>query len=177
MDSRILELWGQFLIQAAKNQQLLEQFLPGTSGSQGKSWDFPDWMHYFSANLPNMQSVFASSSGLEHLSDSSKHLLQAYQEAWGQWYKQCEDCAQLLGLVPQGIYEKKVQENQELQQKIQQQEQTIQKLRSLLEQKAGLDLEQTAKDMGQLFQEQNKQFSNLLQNLEQIWGKDSQAKG
>lgn len=176
MDSRILELWGRFLIQAAKNQQLLEQFFPGASSSQGKTGDFPDWMRNLFASFPYMQSAFPSSSDLEQLSESGRHLLQAYQESWEQWYKQCQDCAQLLGLVPQGVYEEKVQENQELQQKIQEQEQTIARLRGLLEQKAGLDLEQAAQDLGQIFQEQNKQFSTLLQNLEQVWGKDSQSK-
>jgi hypothetical protein len=176
MDSRILELWGRFLIQAAQNQQLLEQFFPGASSTQGKAGDFPDWMRHLFANLPYMQSAFPFSSGLEQLSESGRHLLQAYQESWEQWYKQCEDCAQLLGLVPQGLYEKKVQENQELQQKVQEQEQTIERLRGLLEQKAGMDLEQATQDLGQIFQEQNKQFSNLLQNLEQIWGTNSQPK-
>ncbi|MFW6402040.1 MAG: hypothetical protein ACOCY5_05220 [Desulfohalobiaceae bacterium] len=169
MDSRLMELWGNFLLQAAKNQQFLEQFLPGYKESQEKGWDFQDWVRYFFENFSGLQPDAQSGTSLEHMNEYGQQSLQAWQKSWDEFYKQWQEMIQLFGLVPQGEYQEKVQENEQLRQKLQEQEQRIEKLEQLLEQKASLELEQGAEKLAEVFEQQNRQISHFVQTWERMW--------
>ncbi|MFP4392870.1 MAG: hypothetical protein ACLFM3_08040 [Desulfohalobiaceae bacterium] len=169
MDSRLMELWGNFLLQAAKNQQFLEQFLPGYKESQEKGWDFQDWVSYFFENLSGSQPFAQNIFGLEQMNEYGQQSLQAWQKSWEEFYRQWQEMIQIFGLVPQGEYQEQVQENEQLRQKLQEKEQRIERLEQLLEQKASLDLEQSAQELSQLFEQQNRQFSHFVQTWEKMW--------
>lgn len=167
MNSHFLELLGHFLIQAAKNQQFLEQFIPGASKAQDKDWDFSKWVQYCYQNLSYFQSFFPKSAGMDQMSENSKQTQQLWQEGLNNFYKQWEEFAQIMGLVPQQEYNRLAQENEQLKERIHEQEQTIKRLHSLLEQKGIFDLNQLSDEFGRLLHEQNEQFKKFMQAFDQ----------
>lgn len=93
------------------------------------------------------------------------------------FYEQYRQFAGFLGLVPQREYDKLLQENEHLKERLQALEQTMQPLHNLMEQKGILDLTQISEEMGKLFQEQTEQFKELLQAWEQTWQSASNFAG
>jgi antirestriction protein len=175
MDSRFLELWGHFLIQAAKNQQFLEQFVPSSSESQQTDWDFSKWVKYCYENLPSFQYLFQKSAGLDHMTELSKQSLQTWREGVNAFYEQWKEFASLFGLVPQEEYEKLAKEHEQLKQRAEEQEKTIERLQKLLEQKGIFDVEEVSNEFNKLLQEQNEQFKKLMNAFDQSWKAGSRS--
>ena len=177
MDSRFLELWGHFLIQAAKNQQFLEQFAPPSSASQDTGWDFSKWVQYCYQNLSSFQSLFNQSAGLDQMGELGKQSLQTWQQGLSAFYEQWKEFANLFGLVPQEEYDRLAQEKEQLKQRVQEQEKTIERLQKLLEQKGIFDVEEVSNEFNKLLQEQNEQFKKLMQAFDQSWKSGSGSRG
>ncbi len=177
MDSRFLELWGHFLIQAAKNQQFLEQFAPQSTQSQDTGWDFSQWVQYCYQNLSSFQSLFNQSAGLDQMTELGKQSLQSWQQGLSAFYEQWKEFAGLFGLVPQEEYEKLAKEHEQLKQRVEEQEKTIERLQKLLEQKGIFDVEEVSSEFNKLLQEQNEQFKKLMQAFDQSWKSGSGSRG
>jgi hypothetical protein len=175
MDSRFLELWGHFLIQAAKNQQFMEQFLPGLSESQSTDQDFSSWVQYCYENLSSFQSLFHQSAGLDQMGELGKQSLQTWQEGVNAFYEQWKEFASLFGLVPQEEYDKLATEHEQLKQRVQEQEKTIERMQKLLEQKGIFDVEEVSNEFNKLLEEQNEQFKKLMHAFDQSWKSGSSS--
>ena len=70
----------------------------------------------------------------------------------------------MLGWVPQEEHQKLAEENQRLQQKVEQQENAIRRMRMLLDEK-GLDQTKTLEVFQDLLKKQSDEFQKLMKNL------------
>lgn len=83
MDSRNLELWGYFLLQAAKNQQLLELFWPEAASTKDQNWDFSSWVQYCYTHSPYFQDLFHKSLEKKNRTQSgADRRLKAGRKGW-----------------------------------------------------------------------------------------------
>ena len=175
MDSRFLELWGRVLIQAARNQEFLEQFSSGSQGAQDKAWDFSTWAESWYEQLPSFQSLFLESAHMDELKEAGTRSMQAWQEGLDGLYEQWKEFADLFGLVPKSSYDELSRKYEELKDRLQEQEETIQRLKELLEHKGIFDLEQVSDEFGRLLNAHNKQFEELMRSFEQTWKPDADS--
>jgi hypothetical protein len=177
MDSRFLELWGQVLIQAARNQELLEKFAPGSSGARDSSWDFSTWAEQWFEQLPAFQSLFLQNARLNELSESGLQSLQAWQQGLEAFHEQWQEFARLLGLVPRQDYDRLSQENEQLKEQVQEQQATIERLNSMLSDRNLFDPDQMSEEFDRLLKRHNKQFEEFMQSFEQTWKTDPDSGG
>ena len=70
----------------------------------------------------------------------------------------------MLGWVPQEEHQKLAEENQRLQQKVEQQENAIRRMRMLLDEK-GLDQTRTLEAFQDLIKKQSSEFEKLMRNI------------
>ena len=169
MDSRALELWGNFLIQAARSQQFWEQFGPKASESQSTDWDFSKWTQFCYENIPYFQSLLHKSAGLDQMSELSEQSLQAWRDAVNAFHEQWKEFAGLFGLVPKEEYDKLAQEHEQLKQRILEQENNIERMGKLLQQKGVFDVEEVSSQFNKLLQEQNEQLQRFMRAFDQSW--------
>ncbi len=178
MDSRILELWGNILIQTARNQELLKTFSPGSSESREADWDFATWAEKWYEQLPSFQSLFLESANMDQVSEAGTQSLQAWQQGLDALYEQWKEFADLFGLVPKEEHERLARENEQLQERLRELEKTIQGLNALLEREGIFDPEHVSSEFSRLMNAQNEQFEVLMRFFEQSWktGSDSENK-
>ena len=175
MDSRILELWGNILIQAARNQEFLEQFSSGPQGAQDREWDFSRWAEAWYEHLPSFQSLVLESTNMEQVSEAGTQSLQVWQQGLDALYEQWKEFADLFGLVPKTTYDQLAREHEELKGRIQELKKTIERLNKLLEQKGLFDLDQMSDEFTRLLNVHNEQFEELMHTFGKTWktGSDS----
>ncbi len=150
MDYRLLEFWGRLFLQAARNQKYLEDLLAWQEKSIPLLAQYCPWF-FSSASAPEPEAADSDSS--KQWEDMTGNLQAAYH-----------DYLQLWGLVPQQQYADLVKECDALKDKVAAQEETIQVLRQLLEEK-GLGLAATALEFQKLVEKQGEQFQKFLKGL------------
>jgi hypothetical protein len=175
MDSRFLELWGQVLIQAARNQEFLEKFAPGSSGTGDSSWDFSRWAEQWFEQLPSFQSLFLENARLDELSEAGLQSFQAWQQGLEAFYEQWQEFARLLGLVPRQDYDRLARENEQLKEQLQEQKATIDRLNTLLQDRNLFDPDQMSEEFDRLLKRHNQQFEEFMKSFEQSWKTDSDS--
>ena len=178
MDSRILELWGNILIQAARNQEFLEQFSSGPQGAQDREWDFSRWAETWYEHLPSFQSLVLESTNMEQVSEAGTQSLQAWQQGLDALYEQWKEFADLFGLVPKSRYDQLAQEHEQLKARLQKLEKTNKGLNNILEHKGIFGLDQLSDEFSRLLKAHNEQFEELMHTFGKTWktGSDSENK-
>lgn len=169
MDSRFIKFWGHFLVRVAEGkeqfQYVAEWIEKGFKGS--KTMNELLWRYY----------------GLDRDEGGGKHNeIDAWQTAMTQFQLSldtlCRNWVQHwgrnCGWIHQNKYEKLKKEHEALRQKVAEQKETIKTLRAILND----DLNESEEDqvavfqkMHRLYQMQNRQFQELIQNMSQIYEK------
>ncbi len=151
MNSQFLEFFGNYMIQTAKWQKLIEQTSPGVTP---KVMDMAEFGTLFkqvcSLNGPNQPAS-------AEYTQMWRQTIENFQSAFGL-------NAKLWGWVPQADYQTLQEKCKSLEKTIQKQDQTIAQLRSLLEEK-GLGQVELLQRFQSLIQDQSDEFQTFVQNF------------
>ena len=150
IDPNFLEFWGNYLIAVARGQKQLE--------------DMTRWMSQGFQGLEDLTVTFKKCYGLEQLQPNSPAFTEAWKRATADFRKSFRKTFGLLGWVPQEEHQKLAEENQRLQQKVEQQENAIRRMRMLLDEK-GLDQTRTLEAFQDLIKKQSSEFEKLMRNI------------
>ena len=154
MDRHFLEFWGHSLLNAARGQKQLE--------------DLAKWLPRGFFNLQEFTPLFQKAYGLDHVAPDSPDYLKTWKKAEENFRESFQDYLNLLGAVPREEYAALAERYEKLKEKVVQQEETIQHLKMLLEQKgmgyatATLEFQEMIKKQGEQFQELLKGFGEVV---------------
>jgi hypothetical protein len=150
VDRHFLEFWGNFLLQAAKGQKQLE--------------DLAQWSNRSLLNFGDFTALFRQAYGLDQPQPESPDYLEIWKKAEQDFRNSFQDYLRLLGVVPREEYAALARKYEKLEEKLAQQEETIQHLRQLLSDK-GLDLAVVTLEFQQLMKKQSEQFHELMKDV------------
>jgi len=150
MNRHFLEFWGQALLEAAKGQKQLE--------------DLAKWCQRGFLTLQDYTQLFISAYGLEGIPRDTQDFFDLWKKAEEDFRKSFRDYLNLLGVVPREEYLALARECEELKAKLADQEDTIQRLKMLAEEK-GLGLAATTLEFQKLIKKQGEQFQKFIQGL------------
>jgi hypothetical protein len=150
IDPHFLEFWGKYLTEVARGQKQLE--------------DLPRWMQQGFQGWEDLRELFARSYGLDRLQPNSSAYNDAWKQATAEFRKSFRETFAALGWVAEEQYEELQQENQRLKDRVAAHEETIGRLRSLLDAE-GLDQQKTVEVFQALIQKQSREFEKLMKNL------------
>lgn len=150
MDRHFLEFWGNFLLQAAQGQKKLEEMAK--------------WFQSGFLGFPDYTQLFKTAYGLDQMAEDSPDYLNLWQKAQEDFRESFKDYLNLLGMVPREEYDALKRQGAELQEKLEEQEETIKRLKALAEEK-GMGLEAATLELQNLVQKQGDQFQKFITGL------------
>ena len=147
MDKHFLEFWGNFLLNAARGQEQLEEMTK--------------WIQQGFTGFDLLSEMFRKCYGLDEksLDDSS-----AREKAQADFQKSFKDYLSLFGVVPKEQHLDLVKKYEELRQRVTGLEETNRHLRMLLEDK-GFDQSKVITGLQELMVEQGEQFRKLMESF------------
>ncbi|MFO7876457.1 MAG: hypothetical protein R6U55_07760 [Desulfovermiculus sp.] len=174
MDKQLLEFWGHTFLAAAKNQKIFEDvmscFAPGGQKEGQQSRDMEQWLKTWTNGYQAWQSILSTMYGVDPYSqeDSSaqEHGVQELSALVTQNWK---EMIALMGAVPRQDYDAVVQENQELKKRLELQEERIQQLQDMLQQKNLVDFQQMTESFQDVLKDQSDKFQGLMQAIQSSW--------
>ena len=159
MDRQFLEFWGNFMINAAKGQQHLEEMA--------------EWMGQGFSGCEALTAMFRKFYGLELLQKDTPDDSNAWKEAADNFQKSFEDYLNLIGVVPKSEHLSLIKKYEEMKQQVADQEKTIKHLRMLLDTKGVVDQAEVVKSFQGLMEKQSKQFQELTESFGQFFKKEA----
>lgn len=147
MDKHFLEFWGNFLLNAARGQEQLEEMTK--------------WIQQGFTGFDRLSEMFLKCYGLDEksASDSSTR-----EKAQADFQKSFRDYLSLFGVVPKEEHLDLVKKYEELRQRVTGLEETNRHLRMLLEEK-GFDQSKVITGLQELMVEQGEQFRKLMESF------------
>lgn len=155
MDKQFLEFWGNALLAAARGQQQLEDLAGWLSGDAGQSAD--------------LTSFFRQFSGLDARNEGTPAYLDAWQQSMDAFLKSLAEVLSLMDVVPRQDLHSLSRENEDLKQRIVEQEETIAHLRALLgeELKGPAD---SVRELRELIGEQARSYQDFMEGMGKAFG-------
>jgi hypothetical protein len=161
MNSQLMEFFGNYLIQAARWQKLVEQFSP-----EGK----PDVK-----DIAELGRLFQKACGIDGTAELA---FAEYSRIWQQMVESIQPVfcsyAKLWGWVPQADYQVLQEKCDALENKIQDQDRIISYLRTLLDEK-GMGQIELLDRFQSLIQNQSDEFQTFMQNFGEVFTKDGKG--
>lgn len=155
MDRNILELWGNMFLNAAKSQKQFE--------------DLARWMGGDFSGFEEIGDLFGSMYGLDMFAKNTPEYLKIWKKATQDLHASFKEFLSLMDLVPRQDCESLLRENEELRQKLAEQEDALKKFQGVFDSRlAGQD--EGLKGFETLIQDQTRQFSELLSSFTQMFG-------
>jgi chromosome segregation ATPase len=148
MDRHFLEFWGNFLIDAAKQQKRLE--------------DLTQWMQQGFKGFEELTAMFNKFYGLDHLGKNTPAYMETWQSASENFLKSYNDAMGLMGMVTINEHQALVKKYEELKEKAAAQEETINRLRLRLEEKKTESQEELVQGFQDLIEKQGRQFQEAM---------------
>jgi hypothetical protein len=150
MDRHFLEFWGNFLIQAARGQQRME--------------DMNRWLDQGFRGVEALSALFKKAYGLDREQRDSPDDPQLWKKASEDFRKAFEDWMGLMGMVPEAEHRALVEAHEALKEKHAALEKTVAQLQALLGEKSPPGhRELTA--FRDLMQKQSSQFQELMAGI------------
>lgn len=146
MDGQLMELWGRWMTAALQGQNQMETM----SG----------WWSRGMQNISPLNNPYSMSS----TAATVPNLLDGMQQAWEPLLKMQQNSMQLMGMVPKGDYEALSNRTEDLENKIQEQARTIERLQNLLSQTGG-ENNVVVNQLQDLIGQQGQQFKQLTQSV------------
>lgn len=162
MDAKFMELLGNILLGSARNKQQTDQFFEWlqTGFSDPKARSQP-WAE---TGVNELFDMFRSWYGLNEVSRQSAQYQQLSEEALKQFHASMKDTFFTMGFVDRAEHLALVEKYEQLKAQCQEQEETINHLKMLLQGQA--DMTDQFQDMvskqGQVYQEMIEQFGTLF---------------
>jgi hypothetical protein len=158
VDRHIMELWGNMFLNAANSQKQLE--------------DLAKWMGGDFSGFEDMSDLFGKIYGVDMFAKNTPEYLEIWKKASEDFHGAFKEFFSLMDLVPRQDYLTLLRENEELREKLKEQEEIMLKLcgvfdTRLVEQGEGL------KGFESLIQDQSRQFHELLSSFTQMFTEQS----
>lgn len=158
MDRHFLEFWGNFLINAAKGQKQLE--------------DMSKWMQQGFEGFDELTGMFKKFYGLEHMDKDTPAYMETWKEASEKFQESFKDYLRLMGVVPKDKHLALVKKYEELKEKVAAQEETINNLRMLLEEKKAETQGELVQGFQEIIEKQSEQFQETMETFGRFFKKD-----
>ena len=158
MDRHFLEFWGNFLINAAKGQKQME--------------DISKWMQQDFEGFDELTGMFKKFYGLEHMEKDTPAYMETWKEASEKFQESFKDYLRLMGVVPKDEHLALVKKYEELKEKVAAQEETINNLRMLLEEKKAETQGEFVKGFQEILEKQSEQFQETMETFSTLFKKD-----
>jgi len=159
MDRHFLEFWGNFLINAAKEQKRLE--------------DMSKWMQQGFEGFDELTAMFRKFYGLENMEKDTPAYIKTWEKASEDFQKSFKDYLRMMDVVPKDEHLAVVRKYEKLKEKVAAQEETINNLRLLLEEKKAGSQGKLVKDFQELIEKQSKQFQETMETFGSFFKKNN----
>jgi hypothetical protein len=150
MDKQFLEFWGNYLLAAAKGKEQLE--------------NLNQWMSQNFRGFEELTAMFSKFYGLERSREKDPESDPAWKKAAIDFQKSFNAYLDLMGVVSKEEYQALEKKYNALQEKVTEQEATINDLRALLAEKGAYQGE-TVTVFQNLVKKQGEAFEKLMSNL------------
>ncbi|MGA8181133.1 MAG: hypothetical protein WB792_13810 [Desulfobacterales bacterium] len=161
MDQHFLEFWGNFLIDAAKQQKRLA--------------DMTQWMQQGFKGFEELTAMFNKCYGLDHLEKNTPAYMETWKSASENFLKSYNDAVGLMGMVTINEHLALVKKFEELKEKAATQEETINRLRLRLEEKKTESQEELVQGFQDLIEKQGKQFQEAMAAFGSFFKKENNS--
>ena len=162
MDRHFLEFWGNFLINAAKGQKQME--------------DISKWMQQGFEGFDELTGMFKKFYGLEHMEKDTPAYIETWEKASDNFQQSFKDYLHMIGVVPKDEHLTLVKKYEELKDKVAAQEETINNLRMLLEEKKAETQVELVKGFQEILEKQSEQFQETMETFGRFFKKDKNKK-
>ena len=174
MDKQLLEFWGQIFLAAAKNQKIFEDvmssFAPEGHSDRQQSPDMEQWLKIWTDGCRAWQSFLSSMYGVDpYAREDSPSPGRGVQELSTLVTQNWKEMISLMGAVPRQDYDDLLQEKNALEKRLELQEERIQQLQEILQQKGLFDFQQMTDSFQDVLKNQSDQFQELMQAMQASW--------
>lgn len=150
MDRQFYEFWGKFMINVAKGQKQMEEMTA--------------WMQQGYADKDDLATLLRSCYDVSPTQDKTAQDSQSWQKAISDFNNAFNKFAKQFGWVAQSEHGKLLEKCDILEKKVQEQQDTINRLRDLLTQK-GLGHTELFEHLKDSFKEQTEQFNAFMETI------------
>jgi hypothetical protein len=162
MDPHFLEFWGNFLVNASKEQRRLK--------------DLYEWMQQGFKGSDDLTEMFRKFYGLDHMEKDTPAYLETLKKASENFLESFKDYLDLMGMVPKDKHLALVQKYEALKEKVADQEETIKNLQLLLEEKRAESQGELVQGFQDLIEKQSKQFQKTMETFGSFFKKENNQK-
>jgi len=159
MDKHFLEFWGNFLINTAKEQKRME--------------DLSTWMQQGFKGFDDLTEMFKKFYGLEHMEKDTPAYMDTWEKASENFLNSYKDYLNLMGMVSKDEHLTLIKKYEGLKEKAAAQEETINHLRLLLEEKKTESQEELVQGFQDLIERQSKQFQETMETFGSFFKKEN----
>jgi hypothetical protein len=163
MDKNFLEFWGQFFMNAAQGQQQLENWNKWFTQSMGGENPFLKTMSMFKP-----QEIEKPKEAAPEIFEMTKKATDAYKEVF-------KATLSMFDMISKEDYTKLLNENEQLKEKIAQQQEMIQNVKKQSNNDS-FDQEDVVSNLTEIVTNQTKQFQELMNQIGKYYKKDSSKK-
>jgi uncharacterized coiled-coil protein SlyX len=151
MDQQFLEFWGNLLIHTAKEQKRIE--------------DLFKWMQQGFKGFDELTAMFNRFYGLEQVERDTPAYMETWEKASENFLQSFNDYIGLMGMVPTDKHLALKKKYEELKEKVADQEETINHLRLLLEEKKTESQKELVQGFLDLIEKQSEQFQETMETF------------
>jgi hypothetical protein len=159
VDKHFLEFWGNFLINAAKEQKRME--------------DLSKWMQQGFKGFDDLTEMFKKFYGLEHMEKDTPAYMDTWEKASENFLNSYKDYLNSMGMVSKDEHLTLIRKYEELKEKAAAQEETINHLRLLLEEKKTESQKELVQGFQDLIEKQSKQFQETMETFGSFFKKEN----
>ena len=159
MDPHFLEFWGNFLVNASKEQRRLK--------------DLYEWMQQGFNGFDDLTEMFRKFYGLDHMEKDTPAYLETLKKASENFLESFKDYLDLMGMVPKDKLLALVQKYEALKEKVADQEETIKNLQLLLEEKRAESQGELVQGFQDLIEKQSKQYQKTMETFGSFFKKEN----
>lgn len=154
MDRHVFELWGNMFLNAAKSQKQLE--------------DLAKWMGGDFSGFEDLTDLFGKLYGVDMFAKNTPEYLETWKKATQDFHAAFKEFFSLMDLVPRQDYLSLLRENEELKEKLAEQEEILQKFHSVFDTRLA-EQGEGFKGFESLIQDQSRQFRELLSSFTNLF--------
>ena len=159
MDKQFLEFWGNFLINAAKEQKRIE--------------DLSKWMQQGFKGFDELTAMFSKFYGLDQKEKDTPAYMETWKKASENFLQSFNDVIGLMGMVPKDKHLSLIKKYEELKEKVAAQEEKINHLRLLLEEKETESQKELVQGFQDLIEKQSTQFQETMETFGSFFKKEN----
>ena len=159
MDKHFLEFWGNLLINTAKEQKRIE--------------DLSKWIQQGFKGFDDLTEIFKKFYGLEHMGKDTPAYTDTWEKASENFLHSYKDYLNLIGMISKDEHLALIKKYEELKEKAATQEDTINHLRLLLEEKKTESQKELVHGFQDLIEKQSKEFQKTMETIGSVFKKEN----